>query len=137
MGLLRTAALVVGIACVVAGCGGGSSAISPNDSTGGGIGGTGGGSGGTTVVATGTVTLKWTAPSTRVDNSAVSLSDIRSYRLYYGPSATNTPHYININNGSATEYKVTLPLGSYYFRLSAIDSNGYEGLISAASQKSI
>jgi len=128
--------LFIGFAIMMTGCGGGNSPIATNDSTStssGGIGNTGGGSG----TNTGTITVKWVAPSTRVDNTAVSLSDIRGYRLYYGSTATSTPNYININNGGTSEYQVTLPIGSYYFRISAIDSNGYEGQISPATKKTI
>lgn len=136
MGSIRNVLVFVVFSLLITGCGGGNSAITSNDLTGttsGGTNNTGGTSGG----GTGTITLKWIAPSTRADNTAVSLSDINGYRLYYGTSATNTPNFVNIQSGSTTEYQITLPSGSYYFRISAIDSNGYEGLKSAATQKSI
>ncbi|MBI1425343.1 MAG: hypothetical protein GC149_18040 [Gammaproteobacteria bacterium] len=136
MGYIRNLALFTIISILTIGCGGGNSALSDSSQT-------AGGSGGSSTPApapggtTATVTLKWTAPSTRSDNTAVSLSEISGYRLYYGNSATNTPYYVNISGGASTQYTLTLPSGSYYFRISAIDTQGYEGLRSAAAQKSI
>jgi hypothetical protein len=114
------------------GCGGGNSGITNNDSTGASSGGTAGPGAGIA-----TVTLKWAAPTSRADASPVSLSEISGYRLYYGKTATNTPNFITINNGTATQYTISLPAGSYYFRISAIDTGGHEGLRSAANQKTI
>lgn len=92
-------------------------------------------SGGTTGGTTNSLLLKWSAPTTRADGTAVSLSEISGYRLYYDPSATDTPSYVNITDGSATQYTMTLPTGTYYFRICAIDSSGFEGLKSDALQK--
>ena len=101
-----------------------------------GTGSTGTGSSGSgSTVTTSTVTLKWSAPTTRLDNSPASLSDISGYRLYYGTSATNTPTTINISSGTTSQYTITLPTGTYYFRISALDSSGYEGALSSALQK--
>lgn len=133
MGYFRNLLFFAAIAFVTVACGGGNSAVTTNNSTGNGTGGTGSTAGGTT----GTVTLKWAAPSTYANNTAASLSEITGYRLYYGPSATNTPNYVNITNGSTMQYTITLPSGTYYFRISAIDTNGYEGLKSSALQKSL
>lgn len=83
------------------------------------------------------VTLNWTAPTTRSDGSAISLSDISGYILYYGTSPTATNNSITINDGSATQYTVTLPSGTYYFVISAVDSNGEPGLKSAVLQKTL
>ncbi|MBI1424272.1 MAG: hypothetical protein GC149_12450 [Gammaproteobacteria bacterium] len=85
-----------------------------------------------------TVTLSWTAPTTREDGSAISLSDIGSYILSYGTSPTTTSsNTITINDGSATQYTVTLPAGTYYFVIRAVDSNGTQGLMSAVLQKTL
>ena len=84
-----------------------------------------------------TCTLQWDAPSTRTDSTAVSVSDIIGYRLYYGTSATDLPKHIDIQNGSTMQYDITLPTGSYYFQISAIDTNGSEGQKSTTIKKSI
>lgn len=116
----------------LSGCGGGNSAITGNDLS-------GTSSGGTAIPRTGivTITLKWAAPTSRADNTSASLSEISGYRLYYGKTATNTPNFVTIGDGTATQYTISLPAGSYYFRISAIDTDGHEGLRSVASQKTI
>lgn len=139
MGYIRNLLIFIAFSIIVTGCGGGSTTVAATNS-----GGTS--DGGTTPIntsgtpqtnITGSTTLKWAAPSTRADSSAISLSDISGYRLYYGATATDTPNYVNINDGTATQYTISLPSGSYYFRISAIDSNGYEGLKSAALLKNL
>lgn len=133
MPILRNLLFFSVIAMMVTACGGGSPEIITGNSSGN----TAGGSGNTGTGTTGSVTLQWSAPTTYADTTAASLSDIASYRLYYGPSATNTPNYVNIPDGSATQYTITLPSGTYYFRISAIDSNGYTGLMSPALKKTL
>jgi len=144
MGYIKNLFIFMVFSLIIAGCGGGNTTISDNSTATNTSNNTTGssGSGGTTssgsgTSSTGTAILKWTAPSTRTDNTAVSLSDISAYRLYYGTSATNTPNSITITDATATQYTITLPSGTYYFRISAIDTNGYEGLISGAVQKSL
>ncbi|MBI1425218.1 MAG: hypothetical protein GC149_17355 [Gammaproteobacteria bacterium] len=151
MGYLRNLLIFAAFSIIVTACGGGNTTITGNGATssssgssgttggtssgGGTTSGGGSTSGGTTT--TGSVTLKWTAPTTRSDNTAVSLSDISGYRLYYGSAPTDTPNYVNITDGTATQQTISLPSGSYYFRISAIDSSGYEGLKSTAVQKTL
>lgn len=130
MGFIRNLLSFALLALIVTGCGGGSSALSSDPG-----GASGGGTGGSTGGGTGSLTLQWVAPSTFADGTSASLSQIKGYRLYYGTSATDTPNHVDL--GSDTQYQITLPSGSYYFRISAIDSNGLEGLLSAAIQKSI
>jgi len=128
------------ISAISVACGGGNTTISANatDSSGtsGGSSGTGGSSGSGSVTYS-TVTLNWTAPTTWTDSSPLALSDISGYKLYYGSSATNTPNSVNINNSTATQYTLKLPSGSYYFRMSTLVSNGIEGPLSPAVQKSL
>lgn len=94
-------------------------------------------SSGTPSPTVGAATLRWSAPTTRLDNTPVSLSEIAGYRLYYGPTATDTPSFVNINDGTASQYTINLPAGSYYFRISAIDTQGFEGEKSVALQKTV
>ena len=140
MSYLRNVALFCMFSLIITGCGGGNTTITSNPATDNTSGGSGGSTppsnGGTNPApSTGSVTLQWVAPTTRADNTSISLSEISSYRLYYGNSGTNTPDFISINDSTATQYTVTLPSGTYYFRISAVDSNGYEGLLSNAIQK--
>jgi hypothetical protein len=139
MGYCRNVFLIMVFALIFTGCGGGNSTIAANDtagsSTGTGPGGTNGGGSGS---SSGSLTLQWTPPTTLADGTtAISLSNISGYKLFYGPSATNTPNMISINSGTTTQYTLTLPTGSYYFVICAIDTNGNLGLKSVALQKSI
>jgi hypothetical protein len=146
----RNILLYLLFAIVLGGCGGGSTTITGNNTSNATSNTTSNntntvtGSTGTTSTSTasntgstGSVTLNWSAPTTRADNTAVSLSAISGYRLYYGSSSTDTPNFINISNGTATQYTITLPSGTYYFRIAAIDSSGYEGLKSSALKKTL
>ncbi len=148
MGYLRNLLFFAAFAIVMVGCGGGNTTISANDgstatSSSGGTGGTPTtttptDTGGTpTTTTTGTITLKWTAPTTWTDSSALSLGDIAGYRVYYGSSATDTPNFVNVNDGTATQYQITLPTGSYYFKVSTVTTTGVEGPMSAAVQTTI
>lgn len=144
MGYVRNVLCFMLFALSITGCGGGgNTTVSATDNSGssastGSGGTTGGGSGGSTGSNSGSITLQWTPPTTLADGStAISLSDISGYKLFYGSSATNTPNVISINDGTATKYTITLPAGTYYFVISAIDSNGNPGLRSPALQKSI
>ncbi len=75
--------------------------------------------------ATGSTTLSWQAPTTRVDGSP--LTDLSGYRIRYGTSPGNYPNIITIANGSVTTAVVSnlLP-GTYYFVTTAIDGAGVE-----------
>ena len=139
MSYIRNLAMFTLFALISTGCGGGNS-ISANDNGGGNsIGaGAGGAGGGAPSGTPGTVSLQWSAPTTLADGiTGISPSEITGYTLFYGPTATNTPNAVNINSGSATQYNITLPSGTYFFRISAIDSSGHPGLMSVALQKTI
>ncbi|MEJ2440678.1 MAG: fibronectin type III domain-containing protein [Gammaproteobacteria bacterium] len=133
MGLTRNLLLFAIIAITTSACGGGggSSAISSGGATS-----TGGGDSATPITY-GSVTLHWSAPTTWADGNAVSLSAISGYRLYYSSSATSIPHVIKISGGTTTQYKVTLPSGTYDFRIAAVDTNGYAGLLSPAISETL
>lgn len=135
MNYLRNALLFIGFALVISGCGGGSGTIAnatPGGSTGTSSGGSVAGS------SSGSITLQWTPPSTLADGTtAVSPSEISGYKIFYGTSATYTPNVISLNDGTKTQYTLTLPTGSYYFVICAVDTNGNPGLKSVALQKAV
>ena len=136
MGYLRNLLSFAVFALIITGCGGGNTTIAADSATGTSSGGVSSGSG--TSGSTGTVTLQWTAPTTLADGTTPApLSSISGYTLFYGPSATNTPNAVNISDGGATQYTITLPPGSYYFVICAVDTNGNQGLKSVALLKSI
>ncbi|MFQ6614228.1 MAG: fibronectin type III domain-containing protein, partial [Fidelibacterota bacterium] len=67
----------------------------------------------------GQVTLTWTANAE---------TDIARYGIYYGTSSTPGVKQAETSDGSATSYNVTGLSNNitYYFRITAIDSDGYE-----------
>ncbi|MGB5408431.1 MAG: fibronectin type III domain-containing protein, partial [Thiogranum sp.] len=76
---------------------------------------------------TGSVSLSWTAPVSRADGSALALSEISGYTVYYGTSSGNHPNSLIINDGSATSATINnLPLGTYYLVVTTLDSGGRE-----------
>ena len=83
--------------------------------------------------ATGSVTLNWDAPTLNVDGTP--LTDLASYRIYYGTSATSLNTTIDLNNAGLTTYTVdNLSLGTYYFSMTAFNSAGEESDRSGVAQ---
>jgi hypothetical protein len=63
----------------------------------------------------------------RADGSALALSEITGYTVYYGTSSGNYPNSLPINDGSATSATITnLTLGTYYVVVTTRDSGGRE-----------
>ena len=103
-------ALILLLAAQLAACGGGSNS--------------GGGSTGVNgQVTPNGVTVTWTAPVAREDDSPLSLSEIAGYHVYYGMTEGDYPNRIDIRDGSAVEAVFTdLPPGTYYFVVTTYDS---------------
>jgi hypothetical protein len=73
---------------------------------------------------TGSATLSWTAPLTRVDGSSISLSEIQSYEIVYGSSPERLSNTLKVD-GSQTSAQVTgLSPGTWYFAIRVIDTDG-------------
>ena len=87
-------------------------------------GGDGGAAGGT---AGGTTALSWVAPSEREDSTALSLSEIVGYRIYYGFESGIYQDRIVINDSTATQAKITgIPPGNYFAVITTVDTGGRE-----------
>ncbi len=89
----------------------------------------------TSTVATGSIDLSWTAPSTRTDGSALDLSEIAGYVVYLGTSSNNLQEEKVINDGSAVSYTINgVELGIHYVAVTTFDSDGnvssYSNIIS-------
>ena len=86
--------------------------------------------------AMGSATLSWQAPTTRTDGSP--LTNLSGYRIRYGTSSGNYPNLIGIPNGGLTSAVIeNLPPSTYYFVVSAYDTNGAESANSAPVSKTI
>jgi hypothetical protein len=84
------------------------------------------------------VNLSWVAPAEREDNSALSLSEIAGYKIYYGTAQGQYPSNVDINDGSADSYTITsLSTGTYYFVLTTYDTQGRESRYSSEIKKII
>lgn len=118
--------LLVSPALILSGCGGAGDSYSA-------IGNQSGGGGGT-----GTATVSWVAPSSRLDGTPISLSEIGGYILYYGTSSTNLTNAMTISGSSTNQRQVSgLVSGTYYFQVSAYDQQGIEGPRSGLASKII
>ncbi len=91
-----------------------------------------------TVVApvSGSATLSWVAPTQRTDNSA--LTNLAGFRIYYGKQAGSYPNSVSVTNAALTSYALSaLPAGTYYFVVTAFDTNGVESNYSVPVSKTI
>lgn len=84
----------------------------------------GGGSGGSALVST---MLSWTAPTIRENGDALPLSDIKSYRIYFGVEAGKYPGVVDVADSSATAYQwAGVPSGAYFVVMTTVDVDGRE-----------
>jgi hypothetical protein len=80
------------------------------------------------------VQLKWTAPSTRADGSALAASELTGYRIYYSLDGTPADQdtVVPISSGATTAFTINLTAaGTYVFAITAIDQNGLESALSS------
>ncbi|MCU7844590.1 MAG: putative Ig domain-containing protein [Candidatus Thiodiazotropha sp. (ex Monitilora ramsayi)] len=77
------------------------------------------------VVVTGSMDLRWTAPTTRSDGSALDISEIDGYRIYIGDSNSSLQMELDLNDGSATTATISdKELGTYFVAVTAYDVDG-------------
>ena len=106
--LRQSSVLVLLLAVIISACGGGGSTpVTSNQ------------------VGSGSVTLSWTPPILNSDGSV--LTDLASYKIYYGNGSGNYHTSIQIDNPGITIYVVErLTPNTYYFVLTAINISGVE-----------
>lgn len=76
------------------------------------------------VAVLGQVTLAWQAPAENVDGTP--LTDLLGYHIYYGQHSGDYTTKVAVTDPKATELQLTLPSGSYYFAMTALDEAGDE-----------
>ena len=86
-------------------------------------------------VVTYAATINWTAPLLRADGmSSMSLSEIDGYKIYYGPSSgayNGESSLISCDTSDcSTEVTGLVSKGTYYFSITAIDTDGKESTYS-------
>jgi hypothetical protein len=80
--------------------------------------------------------LSWDTPLQNDDGSP--LTDLAGFRIYYGTSATNLSQVAQINQPSATSFTVNdLNAGTWYFALTAVNSQGVESQRSGVASKAV
>lgn len=95
------------------------------------------------MLATGSVTLNWTAPVARIDGEALSMSEIDGYVIYYGTNSNNFLNTMVIDDSSTTSYTLSeLPVGEeYFFTVATKDTDGlestYSGIVSTLVQENL
>jgi hypothetical protein len=84
----------------------------------------------------GSVTLSWAAPTENEDNSP--LTDLAGYVIYYGTQAGQYSYTIHIDDPKTTGYKLeSLSPGTYYFAITAINTDGAESAVSDMIEKTV
>lgn len=75
--------------------------------------------------------VTWTAPSQREDGNPLALSEIQSFRIYYGTAAGDYQHQIDVIGSAIDETQVEgIPAGTYYVVVTTVDTAGRESLYS-------
>jgi hypothetical protein len=84
----------------------------------------------------GSATVSWTPPTQRIDGSA--LTNLAGYKVFYGKNSSSFTHIVDIKNAGQTSHFVeNLDSGTWYFAVSAYDSEGLESAKSATASKTI
>lgn len=87
---------------------------------------------------TGSMSLRWSAPTTRSDGSPLSPSEIDGYRIYLGTSRDNLEMSVDVNDGTAIEYNIdNLEVGTYYVAVSTYDLDGNASSLSTIIEKDV
>mgnify|MGYP002150920393 CR=1 FL=1 len=75
------------------------------------------------------ISLSWSVPAQREDGSALSLTDIQKYNIYYGTSATDLSALVSVADSSQVTYTFTnMTANTYYFAISTVTTDGVEGV---------
>jgi hypothetical protein len=89
-----------------------------------------------TAPANGTATLSWTAPAYNANGSPIV--GLAGYNIYYGTDPSNLTKSIDVAGAATTTYVVTgLTAGTYYFAVSAYNTEGVDSSLSNIGQKTI
>ena len=76
------------------------------------------------VSALGEISISWVAPTENVDGTP--LTDLTSYRIYYGTESRAYSSSIEITNASATSHSFNAASGDYFVTMTALDGEGNE-----------
>jgi hypothetical protein len=89
-----------------------------------------------TAVGSGSATLSWVPPTANTDGSV--LTDLASYRILYGHSATDLDQSVDVDNPGMNRYVVeNLTSGVWYFAVVAVNAGGDSSPQSNVASKTI
>lgn len=83
---------------------------------------------------TGTAVLSWAPPSTNTDGSPVSLT---GFRVYIGTSPANLQYVRTVSALDTNTLIDGLPVGVYFFAVTAVSDTGAESALSNIETKTI
>src|SRR5690606_1220322 len=86
-------------------------------------------------VANGTATLSWTAPTQRTDGSP--LTNLAGFNIYWGTSQSSLSSKASVGAGTTTYVVENLGAGTWYFAVTAFDSDNVESERSNLASKTI
>jgi hypothetical protein len=87
-------------------------------------------------LATGSVTLSWTPPTSNTDGSP--LNDLAGYRVYWGTSPTSLSNSVTVPNAGLATYVVgQLTPAVWHFAVTAYTATGYESGYSNVASKTV
>ena len=77
---------------------------------------------------TGTATVSWIAPSSRVSGAPMPLNELAGYKIYYGTSLGSYPDVVNVPDKTATAYTLSglASNTTYYLVVTSYDVLGKE-----------
>jgi hypothetical protein len=85
---------------------------------------------------TGDATLSWSRPT--LDTNGTPISNLAGYKIYYGKSSGALTSVIQVANPATVEYEISsLGAGTWYFAVSAYNSESMESERSAVGSKTI
>lgn len=87
--------------------------------------------------ATGSDSISWSAPTTRIDGTAMSSNEISAYRVSYGMDPSNLDHVEDVSSTTHSKSLTSLTPGTWYFWVQTIDSQGRPGPPSAINSVTI
>lgn len=89
-----------------------------------------------TAASMGSATLTWTPPSLNTDGSP--LNDLSSYKIYYGTSPNTLNTIVPVPNPGLSTFVIdNLPSNTYFFTITAVNSQGVESSVSNTATKTI
>jgi hypothetical protein len=81
------------------------------------------------------LTISWVPPSTRTNGSALQMSELTGYEVYWTRTSDNSKGTVRVSGGSTLSAPFdSYKIGTYYFAMSAIDTKGVKSPLSTMIQ---